>query len=61
MFELTMKTDNAAFGDPECDRPIEVARILKAVAEALHDGRTEGFCTDINGNNVGSWNLGPPE
>jgi hypothetical protein len=53
MFELKLSTANAAFDDPynEC------ARILRAVARAVDEGRENGPCHDSNGNTVGSWAL----
>lgn len=45
---------NAAFEDqPE----LEVARILRNVADKLEQGETDGWCRDINGNPVGSWSI----
>lgn len=56
-FELTIRTDNAAFGD----RPaLELSRILREISEYLT--RWETFpgvehVRDINGNAVGYWTL----
>ena len=68
MFELKIKTDNAAFCDESGDSDneymkaykdtmqcIEVRRILQSVIKALEDGRTQGCCIDYNGNVVGEW------
>lgn len=46
--------DYAAFQEePE----IEISRILKSVAERIESGEKFGFCFDINGNKIGSWNI----
>lgn len=50
-FELNFGMDNAAFEDG----PAEVARILRAAAERVEGGSKIGFCRDINGNKVGSF------
>lgn len=63
MFELKMKTDNAAFHEPYGDAPDEflieweVRRILNQVCLDLADWKTHGKCVDINGNVVGEWVL----
>ncbi|WP_372395284.1 hypothetical protein ABMY26_06660 (plasmid) [Azospirillum sp. HJ39] len=54
MFEMTIDTGNAAFGDaPE----YEVARILRAIADKVEGGWLEGKAIDINGNTVGEFKL----
>jgi hypothetical protein len=53
MFRLEMKTDNAAF--EEWAAPMEIARILRDVANRLEDDQLIGPCRDINGNNVGQY------
>lgn len=57
MFTLTINTANDVFADG--DAPLEVARILKALASRLEDGcATEsGPLKDVNGNHVGVWSL----
>ena len=52
-FVLRFKTDNAAFDEPEA----ECARILRAIADKLENGRVAGKCQDVNGNSVGLWSL----
>lgn len=56
MFELKIKTGNAAFeGDNE-----ELARILRNLADKiiyLPRSGFDGVVTDINGNRVGSYEL----
>lgn len=44
--------DNAAFEEEPAS---ELARCLRAVADAVADGDTSGSVRDINGNTVGSW------
>lgn len=46
---------NAAFADG--NRPAEVARILREVADKIDAGRTDGVVIDINGNTVGRWHM----
>jgi hypothetical protein len=55
MFTLKVSTANAAFeGDPR----IEVARILRKVAERLEEsGAPEAAILDANGNTVGKYTL----
>ena len=50
---LKIKSDNAAFAD---NAGAEVARILRAMADAIDEGGAEGHfdLRDINGNRVGS-------
>ena len=54
MFRITMKTENAAFED---DRNMELARILRQIAERLENGEDAGRVLDINGNKVGSFEM----
>lgn len=51
---LTIETDNAAFGD---EPGVEVAGILRDVANRAENGQTSGTLLDSNGNTVGSWSL----
>jgi hypothetical protein len=53
-FSLEFKCDGAAFVD---DPQREVARILRLVAQKVIAGETEQAVHDVNGNNVGEWNL----
>ncbi len=56
--KITIKTDNAAFGDSDSARAEEVARLLREIADALDNGHTGGPVIDLNGNKVGTWDLG---
>ena len=59
MFELTVRTDNAAFTSPSGDAEpeYEVARILRSLAAQIEAGAAlrEGTVRDSNGSTVGSW------
>lgn len=55
MFEINIKTDNAAFEEPYCVK--EIDRILQETISLMEIGKTEGVCRDINGNAVGNWRL----
>lgn len=62
MFKLEIETDNAAFADGY--QGLELARILRSVANILEEMNSEGgggVQRDINGNTVGSWSLDPQE
>jgi len=50
-FKVTIKTDNAAFEEPDC----EVVRILRVLADRIErEGTGRGInLLDINGNKVG--------
>lgn len=52
-FRVLIGTDNAAF--EEGDRGMEVARILRAVADRVEEGATVGQTRDVNGNEVGAF------
>lgn len=57
-FQVTIRTDNAAFVDD--DGPYEVARILRDIADQIEvSGRLSRFHTvsirDINGDRVGGY------
>lgn len=55
MFRIEIDTGNAAFEDVP---GYEVARILRDLAERLTDASTgEGAVMDVNGNEVGTWEL----
>ena len=53
MFVLKIKTENAAFED----RELEVARILRDVAQRIEDDYQSGSCRDSNGNLVGDFSF----
>lgn len=53
MVNITFRTGNAAFEEP--DDVYEIARILRDIADKIENGRTEGSCIDYNGNGVGAW------
>jgi hypothetical protein len=54
MFTLSIRTNNAAFGDqPE----YELARILAELATRVGEGATEGTIRDESGNTVGAFRL----
>ena len=53
MFSLKFKTDNAAFQDG--NKPYEIAKILRELADKIEDGQTEGNIRDINGNSIGAF------
>ncbi len=52
--KIEFKTGNAAF-DEYGDR--EVRRILEKIADDVESGHTSGVIMDINGNNIGHWEL----
>lgn len=54
MFKIEIETGNAAFED---DRNMELARILRQIAERLENGENAGRVLDINGNKVGSFEI----
>lgn len=51
MFNLAIRTNNAAFHD----NPYEVANLIDAIAADIRQGRTSGPIIDHNGNIVGNW------
>lgn len=61
MFKLEIKTDNAAFCDPDTGSEdkflegIEINRLLAKVQLSIEAGYTSGTIMDINGNRVGKW------
>lgn len=58
MLKIRIETKNSAFDETEFrGREEECARILRDVAQKIIDGQTYGSLFDINGNNVGSFNL----
>lgn len=56
MFNLTIKTNAAAFGEDAPTEREELARILRDAADRLDDGQDFGTLRDINGNTVGEFN-----
>lgn len=56
--KITINTANAAFGDTDSSRAEEVARLLREIAADLDNGDVCGGIFDINGNKVGTWDLG---
>jgi len=54
--QIKFSTENAAFQDDDCPH-IEIARILKRIAEQVEVGMKSGVIMDINGNKVGRWSL----
>lgn len=57
-FSLNIVTDSAAVAEE--GREFEIARILRTVPERIEDGETSGVLRDINGVNVGSWDVDLP-
>lgn len=58
-FVLNLNTEGAAFEDA---REQEVARLLRKIADQVSEGRTDApVVHDVNGGNVGSWELTFPE
>ncbi|UTC28625.1 hypothetical protein MARCHEWKA_01120 [Brevundimonas phage vB_BpoS-Marchewka] len=55
MFKLEIDTGNAAFD--EGDKPYEIARILRDLAQKIENGADEGSVRDLNGNKVGHYNV----
>jgi hypothetical protein len=63
--KIQFSTEGAAFksgygGDDTLDDIYtrqEVARILKKIASHIESGSNDGIILDINGNNVGNWEL----
>jgi hypothetical protein len=56
--KVIINTANAAFGDSDSSRAEEVARLLREIAEDLDNGEVCGPVIDLNGNKVGTWDLG---
>ena len=64
MLSIEFKTSNAAFheeyaplAENEQIRAKETVRILKGIVNKIEAGYTNGSCIDINGNNIGEWEL----
>jgi hypothetical protein len=56
-FKLNIKTGNAAFSEEEGGPHLELARLLREVADRVENGEDHGSVMDINGNSVGRWTL----
>lgn len=54
-FEMKMQCNNAAFADAGVHA--ETARILREMADKIEAGADNGILRDVNGNNVGSFEL----
>lgn len=58
-FHMIMAVNSAAFGETDTDRDMEVARILRRIADKLENGDSciESYQTvfDANGNDVGRY------
>ena len=55
MFKLQIDTGNAAFDDDQ--KPYELARILRIIAERVEHGCEVGNAVDLNGNTVGRFEV----
>ena len=56
-FKLNIKTGNAAFAEEEGGPYLELARLLREVADRVENNEDYGSIMDINGNSVGRWTL----
>ena len=52
-FKLNIHCNNAAFGDTQEDANVEVAAILRKLAQQIEDGFRTVYVNDTNGNGVG--------
>ena len=52
-FQLDMVTENAAFTEAGDRGETEIARVLRAAADRVEQGRLRGEVVDANGNTVG--------
>lgn len=52
--KINIQMDNAAFAD---EPAVELARILRNLAQSVEDGRTECPAHDYNGNTVGRFEI----
>lgn len=57
-FSLNIVTDSAAVAEE--GREFEIARILRTVPGRIEGGETSGTLRDVNGVNVGSWDVDLP-
>jgi hypothetical protein len=53
-FDLKLNCQNSAFDD---DPTVEVARILRDIADRMEEGVERGEAYDVNGNRVGSFGM----
>lgn len=56
MFKLEIDTGNAAFEDE--GKGYEIARILRDIAAKVENGADSGSVRDLNGNKVGTFDVG---
>lgn len=62
MFDLYISTGNAAFGEGPRDAGLEVARILRELADRIENGiEDETSLFDVNGNCVGRATFDPED
>jgi hypothetical protein len=54
MLRLYIETYNDAFTE---DRNAEIARILRLIADKIESGSNAGKAFDVNGNNVGGYQI----
>lgn len=54
-FKLEIVCDNAAFGEDEISRNVEVSYILGNISKRVEDGEIFGNVQDTNGNTVGHY------
>jgi hypothetical protein len=64
MVKVEFKTDNAAFNVDAEDRyerdyyrNLEIKRVFQNIVNQIVNGKTDGYCIDINGNRIGRWEL----
>ena len=58
MFALKIKTENAAFENDHQGEGLELARILRRLADKVENiggSDDHGVLMDVNGNRVGEW------
>jgi len=54
-FTCTIQAENASFEGES--KPVELARLLRKVADKVEQGREKGMVIDFNGNKVGEFLL----
>ena len=52
---IKFKTANASFDGS--DKPLEISRILREIADQIEFGETERSIHDLNGNRIGSFKV----
>ena len=58
MVKIEFETDNASMRDGEDGLDLwEVSDIIKAVADRIHEGYTNGTVGDLNGNTIGHYSV----